>query len=193
MTPTTRYARSGELAIAYQVLGSGDLGLVFAPGFVSNREWGWQEPGLRRYLERLASFSRLLLFDKRGTGLSDPVVGPATLEDRVDDLRAVMDAAGSERAAVLGLSEGGSMAMLFAAQHPERTQALVLYGATPRFTAAPGYPFGADEAAMKILLGTLVERWGEGIALSAWAPSRGQDEALRNWWGGLQRMGASPS
>jgi pimeloyl-ACP methyl ester carboxylesterase len=191
--PRTRYAHAGELAIAYQVLGSGELDLVLAPGFVSHLEWAWQDPDLQRFLERLASFSRLITFDKRGTGLSDPVPGPATLEDRVDDLRAVMDAAGSERAAVLGLSEGGSMAMLFAAQHPERTQALVLYGATPRFTAAPGYPFGADEAAMKILLGTLVERWGEGIALSAWAPSRGQDEALRNWWGGLQRMGASPS
>ena len=126
MTPRTRYARSGELSIAYQVVGSGDLDLVLAPGFVSNLEWGWQEPTLRRYLERLASFSRLILFDKRGTGLSDPVAGPATLEERVDDLRAVMDAAGSERAAVLGISEGGSMAMLVAAQHPERTRALVL-------------------------------------------------------------------
>src|SRR3954469_1735347 len=112
MTPTTRYARSGDLAIAYQVLGSGDVDVVLAPGFVSNLEWGWQEPGLRRYLERLASFSRLILFDKRGTGLSDPVAGPATLEERVDDLRAVMDAAGSERAAVLGVSEGGPAAIV---------------------------------------------------------------------------------
>src|SRR4051812_45223580 len=192
MTPTTRYARSGELAIAYQVLGSGDLDLVLAPGFISNLEWGWQEPGLRRYLERLASFSRLLLFDKRGTGLSDPVAGPATLEERIDDLRAVMDAAGSERAAVLGVSEGGSMAMLFAAQHPERTRALVLYAATPRFTAAPGFPCGADPVAMGSLLAGLVARWGTGAGLSAWAPSRGRDEALRSWWGGYQSMGASP-
>src|SRR3954471_23860152 len=192
MTPTTRYARSGELAIAYQVLGSGALDLVLAPGFVSNLEWGWHEPGLRRYLERLASFSRLILFDKRGTGLSDPGAGPATLEERVDDLRAVMDAAGAERAAVLGISEGGSMAMLFAAQHPERTRALVVYGTTPRFTVAPGFPYGSDPAAMAALLGGLVERWGSGAGLSAWAPSRGGDAALRSFWAGYQRMGASP-
>jgi pimeloyl-ACP methyl ester carboxylesterase len=192
MTPTTRYARSGDLAIAYQVLGSGNLDLVVAPGFVSNLEWGWQEPSLRRYLERLASFSRLILFDKRGTGLSDPVAGPATLEERVDDLRAVMDAAGSERAAVLGVSEGGSMAMLFAAQHPERTRALVLYAATPRFTAAPGFPWGSDPADMAALLDGLVERWGSGRGLSAWAPSRGHDPALRAFWAGYQRLGASP-
>jgi len=192
MTPTTRYARSGELAIAYQVLGSGALDLVLAPGFISNLEWGWQEPGLRRYLERLASFSRLILFDKRGTGLSDPGAGPATLEERVDDLRAVMDAAGSERAAVLGISEGGSMAMLFAAQHPERTRALVLYATTPRFTAAPGYPWGSDPAAMASLLDRLVDNWGTGTGLSAWAPSRGHDPALRAFWAGYQRLGASP-
>jgi pimeloyl-ACP methyl ester carboxylesterase len=187
VTPRTRYARSGELSIAYQVVGSGDLDLVLAPPFVSNLEWGWQERSLRKYLEQLASFSRL-----RGTGLSDPVAGPATLEERVDDLRAVMDAAGSERAAVLGVSEGGSMAVLFAAQHPDRTRALVLYATTPRFTSAPGFPFGADPAQMASLLDALVERWGTGIGLSAWAPSRGGDDALRAWWAGYQRLGASP-
>ena len=161
--PATRYVRSGDLSIAYQVVGSGELDLVLAPGFVSNLDWSWQEPGLRRYLERLASFSRLILFDKRGTGLSDPVAGPATLEERVDDLRAVMDAAGSERAALLGVSEGGSMAMLFAAQHPERTRALVLYATTPRFTVAPDFPWGSDPAQMTTLLDALVERWGSGL------------------------------
>jgi pimeloyl-ACP methyl ester carboxylesterase len=190
--PTTRYARSGDLAIAYHVLGEGDLDLVLAPGFVSNLEWGWQEPSLRRYLERLASFSRLILFDKRGTGLSDPVAGPATLEERVDDLRAVMDAVGSEQAAVLGVSEGGAMAMLFAAQHPERTRALVLYATTPRFTAAPGFPCGSDPTDMAELLDGLVERWGSGRGLSAWAPSRAHDRALRSFWAGYQRLGASP-
>src|SRR6478609_1408045 len=192
MPPATRYARSGELSVAYQVIGSGELDLVLAPGFVSNLDWGWQEPGLRRYLERLASFSRLILFDKRGTGLSDPVAGPATLEQRVDDLRAVMDAAGSERAAVMGVSEGGSMAMLFAAQHPERARALVLYAATPRFTVAPDFPWGADPVAMEKMLEQMVHRWGDGVALGAWAPSRSGDAALRAWWGGYQRLGASP-
>src|SRR3954470_10411876 len=192
MTPTPRYARSGDLAIAYQVVGSGNLDLVLAPGFVSNLEWGWQEPSLRRYLERLASFSRLIIFDKRGTGLSDPVAGPATLEERVDDLRAVMDAAGSERAALFGVSEGGSMAMLFAAQHPERTRALALYATTPRFTAAPEYPGGSDPSAMASLLDTLVENWGSGKGLSAWAPSRGPAPALRSFGAGSRRLGASP-
>ena len=172
VAPKTQYARSGDLAIAYQVVGSEDVDLVMAPGFISHLEWSWQEPSLARFLERLASFSRLLLFDKRGTGLSDPVTGPATLEERVDDLRAVMDAAGSERAAVLGVSEGGPMAMLFAAQHPERTRALVLYGATPRFTAAPDYAGGVEEAQLTSIVDRLLDTWGEGTALGAWAPSR---------------------
>src|SRR3954447_15239702 len=159
MTPTTRYARSGDLAIAYQVLGSGNLDLVLAPGFVSNLEWGWQEPGLRRYLERLASFSRLILFDKRGTGLSDPIAGPATLEERVEDLTAVMNAAGARSAALLGVSEGGAMAMLFAAQNPARTRALALYGAYPRLTRAPDFLVGVDETAMTSLLAGMVDRW----------------------------------
>jgi pimeloyl-ACP methyl ester carboxylesterase len=192
VAPRTRYARSADLSIAYQVLGAGELDLVVAPGFVSHLEWGWQEPSLQHFLERLASFSRLILFDKRGTGLSDPVAGAATLEERVEDLTAVMDAAGSRQAAVMGVSEGGTMAMLFAAQHPERTRALVLYGATPRFTVAPDYPQGLDEAVMMRLLDGLVDRWGDGAALSAWAPSRRDDPGLRAWWAGLQRMGASP-
>ena len=192
MPPRTRYARSGDLSIAYQVVGSGDLDLVMAPGFISHLEWAWQQPDLRRFLERLASFSRLILFDKRGTGLSDPVPTPATLEDRVDDLRAVMDAAGAERPALLGVSEGGAMTMLFAAQHPERVRALVLYAAAPRLARAPDYPCGADPERMKGMLDGLVDRWGEGRLLGAWAPSRAQDDALRSWWAGLQRMGASP-
>ncbi|RBY85671.1 adenylate/guanylate cyclase domain-containing protein [Blastococcus sp. TF02A-30] len=192
MLPSTRYARSGELSIAYQVVGDGPLDLVAAPGFISHLDWNWQEPALRRFLQRLAEFSRLILFDKRGTGLSDPVPGPATLEERTDDLRAVMDAAGSERAALLGVSEGGAMAMLFAAQHPERTRALVLYGAYPRIVRAPDFPEGVDAEVMAAMLSRLVERWGEGSGLGAWAPDHRQDPALRAWWGTLQRMGASP-
>ena len=117
-------ARSGDLSIAYQVIGQGPFDLVAAPGFISHLEWNWQEPSLRRYIERLAEFSRLILFDKRGTGLSDREAGVPTLEQRMDDVRAVMAAAGSERAAVLGISEGGAMSALFAATYPERTAAL---------------------------------------------------------------------
>jgi pimeloyl-ACP methyl ester carboxylesterase len=192
VAPRTRYARSGDLSIAYQVVGSGPLELVLAPGFISHLEWAWQQPDLRRFMERLASFSRLVLFDKRGTGLSDPVPRPATLEERVDDLRAVMDAAGAERPALLGVSEGGAMCMLFAAQHPERTRALVLYAAAPRLSRAPDYPDGKETGRIVRMLDGLVDAWGEGRMLGAWAPSRAGDEALRAWWAGMQRMGASP-
>jgi pimeloyl-ACP methyl ester carboxylesterase len=192
VAPRTRYAHSGTLSVAYQVVGHGSFDLVVAPGFVSHLDWNWQEPSLRAFLEQLSSFSRLILFDKRGTGLSDPVAGPGTLEERVEDLTAVLDAVGSERAAVIGVSEGGAMAMLFAALHPERTRHLVLYGAFPRLVAAPDFPMGIDEQGMTSLLDTLVDRWGEGTALGLWAPSRGGDTALRAWWGTLQRLGASP-
>jgi pimeloyl-ACP methyl ester carboxylesterase len=126
--PETRYARSGELRIAYQVVGSGSLDLVFVPGFVSNLDLWWEEPTWSKFFSRLAAFSRLILFDKRGTGLSDRMANIANLEDRMDDVRAVMDAAHCERAALFGISEGGSMSLLFAATYPERTRALVLYG-----------------------------------------------------------------
>src|SRR5436309_1066278 len=128
MPPETRYATSGDVNIAYQVLGDAPIDLVFVPAFVSHLDLQWADPRIARFLEKLASFSRLILFDKRGTGLSDPVAAPAPLEDRMDDVRAVMDAAGSERAALFGLSEGGAMSVLFAATYPERTRALILCG-----------------------------------------------------------------
>src|SRR5438876_12349886 len=128
MPPETHYAKSGEINIAYQVVGDGPLDLVFVAGFISHLDLQWADPRIARFLNRLASFSRLILFDKRGTGLSDPVAAPAPLEDRMDDVRAVMDAAGSERAALLGLSEGGAMSALFATTYPERTRAPILCG-----------------------------------------------------------------
>jgi pimeloyl-ACP methyl ester carboxylesterase len=172
VAPATRYAHSGEVSIAYQAVGDGPVDLVFAPGFISHVELAWEDPLLARCHERLASFSRLVLFDKRGTGLSDPVPGAATLEERTDDLLAVMDAAGSERAAIFGISEGGSMAALFAATHPERTSSLVLYGAFPRILRAPDFPVGIDPAGLQHL-DAMIDRWGEGVGLEAWAPSRG--------------------
>ena len=129
--PETRYARSGDVRIAYQVVGDGPLDLVFVPGFVSNIDMFW-EMALAQFFSRLASFSRLILFDKRGTGLSDRDVGIATLEERMDDVRAVMDAAGSKSAALFGFSEGGAMSLLFAATYPQRARALVLYGSFAR-------------------------------------------------------------
>jgi class 3 adenylate cyclase/dienelactone hydrolase len=144
--PQTRYARSGDVSIAYQVLGDGPFDIVFVPPMVSNVELGWDVPNVRTFLEGLASFSRLIHFDKRGTGMSDRVVGAPTLETRMDDVRAVMDAAGSERAALVGWSEGVAMSCLFAATYPERAWALVLYGGKARDLRAPDYPWGPTEA-----------------------------------------------
>jgi pimeloyl-ACP methyl ester carboxylesterase len=144
--PVTRYARSGEVSIAYQVVGDGPFDVVVVPPSVSNVELGWDVPTVRVFLERLASFSRLIHFDKRGTGMSDRVAGAPTLEMRMDDVRAVMDAAGSERAAVVGWSEGVAMSVLFAATYPQRVWALVLYGGAAREQRAPDYPWGRSEA-----------------------------------------------
>lgn len=142
MPRETKYAKSNGVNIAYQVVGDGPMDLVFVMGWVSNIEYFWEEAHFARFLRRLASFSRLILFAKRGTGLSDRAVGVPGLEERMDDLRAVMDAAGSRRAALLGLSEAGAMCTLFAATYPERTSALVLIGCVPRRLWAPDYPWG---------------------------------------------------
>jgi class 3 adenylate cyclase len=145
MPPETRYARSGDVSIAYQVVGDGPFDVVFVPPMLSHVELGWQIPGVRMFRERIASFARLIDFDKRGTGMSDRVTGAPTLEARMDDVRAVMDAAGSERAALMGWSEGVAMSVLFAATYPDRTSALVLYGGNARELRAPDYPWGPTE------------------------------------------------
>jgi pimeloyl-ACP methyl ester carboxylesterase len=139
--PEIRYLKSGDVSIAYSVVGNGPMGLIFAPGFTSNVEYGWEEPGLASFYRSLGSFGRLIVFDKRGTGLSDHMQAGEALETRMDDVRAVMDSAGSERAAIIGFSEGGSMATLFAASHPERTTGLILYGALVAGTWSPETPW----------------------------------------------------
>jgi len=144
MRPETRYAKSGDISLAYQVIGDGPLDFVVVPGWISNVDFAWEDPLYGDWVRRLAAFSRVILFDKRGTGLSDRDVGDSTLEDRMDDLRAVLAAAGSDRAAVMGFSEGGPLSMLFAATYPERVRALVLYATFARFAEAPDYPEGAE-------------------------------------------------
>src|SRR5207248_4727889 len=148
-TPPTRYARSGDASIAFQVVGDGTIDLVLVLGFATHLELQWESPPFARFFERISSFSRLIIFDKRGTGLSDPVAEVPTLEQRVDDVRAVMDAAGSRRAALFGISEGGPMSVLLAAGHPERVSSLVLYGAMGRTTEAPDYPWATDAEALR--------------------------------------------
>ena len=141
--PDTRYAKSGDLSIAYQVAGHGPIDLVFAAGWISNVELGWEQPRIARFYERLTSFSRLILFDKRGTGLSDrvPDSRPPTIEERTDDIRAVLDAVGSERAAIFGVSEGGNMSVVFAATYPRRTRALITYSVFAKREWSPDYPW----------------------------------------------------
>ena len=187
--PETRYARSGDVAIAYQVVGDGPVDLVVVPGAISNIDLEWDEPRIAAYHRKLASFSRLILFDKRGTGLSDQVLGVPTLEERMDDVRAVMDAAGSERAVLMGSSEGAAMSALFAATHPERTAALVLYGAYPAVKLKSRERFEGTLAA-------LPDSWGSRESadedLRMYAPSVAHEPALRAWWPRYIRASASP-
>jgi pimeloyl-ACP methyl ester carboxylesterase len=195
MRPETRYATSGDVHIAYQVVGDGPLDLVWVPGAVTHLEYEWEEPSRARFLERLASFSRLIRLDKRGTGLSDRVSISElpTLEQRMDDVRAVMDAARVERAALFGVSEGGAMGLLFAATYPERTAALVLYGAQPRFLRAEDYPWGVDPEQYERVLAETPGKWGRtDDRVLRLAPSLADDARHREWFFTNQRLGASP-
>jgi class 3 adenylate cyclase/alpha-beta hydrolase superfamily lysophospholipase len=179
--------------VAYQVMGEGDRDLVLVQGFVSHLDLQWENPGMAQFLQRLASFNRLIMFDKRGTGLSDRAVGIPTLEERMDDVRAVMDAAGSERAVLMGISEGGPMSILFAATYPERTQALVLHGSMARSTEAPDYPWAAPTEALVDSAREFLEPWiftGEDIEI--WTPSYADDPKAKQWVGRYRRAGVSP-
>jgi pimeloyl-ACP methyl ester carboxylesterase len=189
--PQTRYVKSGEVHIAYQVLGDGPIDLLWVPGFVSHLEYDWEHPRPARFFRRLASFSRLIRFDKRGTGLSDRVAIP-TLEERMDDVRAVLDATGSSRAALIGVSEGGPMSLLYAATYPERTSALVLYGSYARRAWGPDHPFGVTSERMQGILETLEKDWGASVAMEIWSPSMLGDEAYKQWRATYLRLAASP-
>ena len=170
MGPETRYALSGDVHIAYQVIGDGPFDLVFVPGFVTHMELQWRLPGFEAFLRTLGSFSRLIRFDKRGTGMSDPVNGAPSLETRMDDVRVVMDAVGSRRAAFYGLSEGAALSILFAATYPERTAALVVRSCSPRTLWAPDFPWGRSEQAYQP---------ETDQALQVFAPRAGAREAVR--------------
>ena len=192
LRPETKYARSGDVNIAYQVLGSGPFDLVYVPGWVTHIEYGWEEPTLARFYRRLASFSRLILFDKRGTGLSDQTTGMPTLEQRMDDVRAVMEAVGSERAVVFGMSEGGNMAMLFAATYPEHTLALVTFGVFAKRVWSPDYPWAPTPEERQKFYDAIEREWGGPIGVEDLAPSVAGDARFRRWWAAYQRRSASP-
>jgi len=186
--PETRYAKSGDVSIAYQVLGKSNLDLVYVPGFVSNLDRYWENPIWVDFFSRIKGFSRLILFDKRGTGLSDRVAGVPDLEVRMDDVRAVMDAVGSERAALFGQSEGGAMSMLFAATYPERTRSLILFG-----TYAHHATWVLSGERLQAFLDLIERGWGTGGTVEFFVPSKASDDNFRRHWAGWERAGASPA
>ena len=192
LKPPTRYAKSDGLSIAYQVFGDGPVDLVFVPGFVSNVEASWLSPSLLHMYERLASFARVIIFDKRGTGVSDPIDGVSTLEQRMDDVRAVMEGADSDQAVLFGFSEGAPMSLLFAATYPERVKALVLYGAMARATEAPDYPFAPPAEAFLEAGALISEYWGQGVNVEMFSPSVQDDPVARQTWASVETFGATP-
>jgi class 3 adenylate cyclase len=191
--PIARYAKSGDVNIAYLVEGDADLDLVWIPPWISQVEYLWAEESLGRVMERLNSFARVITFDRRGSGLSDPLSGAPTLEEQMDDVLAVMDAAGSERAAIAGTLEGGPMAALFAAAHPHRVSHLVLYSTFARATWAPGYEWTWSAEERQRAMDLAVEHWGEGFVAGGVAPSLAADKDFMEWAGRLERLAASPA
>jgi len=190
--PVTQYAKSGDLHIAYQVIGDGPIDLVIVPGWVSHIEIVWQEPKAAAFLRRLAEFSRLILFDKRGTGMSDPVSYAPPVDERMDDIGAVMDAAGSQRAALLGYSEGGALALVFAASHPQRISGVIAYASFARILRSPDYRMGFPEGAISEWLATFGRAREHGDFYDVVVPSRRGDEEFREWFGRITRQSASP-
>lgn len=188
----TRYAKSGELNIAYQVFGGGNVDMVLIPGWASNVENIWTLREFKEFADKLAQFARVILLDRRGTGLSDHVVDPPTLEERMDDVRAVLDAAGWERAVILGISEGGPMAMLFGATYPNRVPALILYGTFARFSRADDYPHGFPPQANEKWLAAIEPKWGTGELSRYFAPSIALDAAATRKLARLERLAMSP-
>ncbi len=192
--PETHYVENGDVNIAYQVVGDGDLDIVFVMGWISHLEYFWKHPLFANFLNRLASFSRLILFDKRGTGLSDrvPLSELPTLEQRMEDVHAVMDAVGSERAVLIGVSEGGPMCSLFAATYPEKTTALVMIGTYAKRIKDEDYPWGVSAEDREAFFEMMRRDWGKPVGIEERAPSMAADEEFRSWWAEYLRMGASP-
>lgn len=190
--PETRYAKSGDVNIAYQVVGDGPIDIVYVPGWVSHLEYAWESPIVASFYRRLASFSRLILFDKRGTGMSDQTTDLPTLEQRMDDVRAVMEAADSSRAVIFGMSEGGSMSVLFAATYPQRTVALITFGIFAARAWDPEYPWAPTPEQRQKFFDAIENEWGGPIGIDDLAPSLASNQGFRDWWATYQRRSASP-
>lgn len=194
MKPTTQYTKSGRINIAYQVFGAGDVDIVYIPGWVSNIDWMWACPELVTFLQELGKIARVILFDKRGTGLSDRVVELSTLEERMDDIRAVMDAVGSEKAVLFGHSEGGSVSALFAATYPNRTLSLITFGIFAKRRYSAEYPWAPTDEERQVVYDMIENNWGGGeMKLESLAPSKAGDKMFMDWLANYFRSGASPS
>ncbi len=187
------YAKSRGLNVAYSLAGDGPIDLVLVPGFVSHLEAGFELPAIERAVRRLTRFARVISFDKPGTGLSDPIDGPQTLEHRMEDLTAVLDGAGAERAALFGISEGAPMSALFAATHADRTQALIMYGSYARGSATDDYPWAPEWDQVEAAAQMIDAEWGKGLWLDVYAPSVAADPEFARWWSHYQRVAASPA
>lgn len=189
-----RYARSGTANLAYQVSRDWPLDVLLVPGFISQVDYAWRGPSLTRFLRQLGTFTRVIGYDKRGMGLSDrdPSDITPTMEQRVADVSAVLDAAGSSRAALFAWSEGGPTAVRFALAHPERVAALILVGTTARFTDAPDYPEGIPREVLEPAIEVWQEAWGTGVALALYGPSVADDAHVAAWWAAYQRFAATP-
>lgn len=194
MKPKTQYTKSGRINIAYQVFGSGPVDLVYVPGWISNIDWMWACPELVHFLRKLGNIARVILFDKRGTGLSDRVVELSTLEARMDDIRAVMDAVGSQKAILFGHSEGGSASALFAATYPNRTISLITFGIFAKRIYSPTYPWAPTKEERQVTYDMIENSWGSGeMNLESLAPSKANDKVFMEWLANYLRSGASPS
>jgi len=190
--PQTQYTNAGDVSIAYQVVGDGPIDLLYAPGWLSNIEYAWESTHYTDFMTKLGRFARLIFFDKRGTGLSERVVSFPTLEQRTDDIVAVLNAVGSEKTVIFGLSEGGNMAAMFAATYPERTRALVLSGTPARGSWAPDYPWGWKPEYLEDFISLVLDNWGEPVGFEEAAPSMVDNKAASGWWGAYIRNSASP-
>src|SRR3954451_6243118 len=191
--PRTRYTRARDgISIAYQVVGEGERDIVFVPQTFSAVEALWEHPTVARFFERLGGLGRVILYDRRGTGMSDRTRGTASLEEQVDDVHAVMDVAGANRADLIAIMEGGPMAMLFAASAPERVRSLTLYAAFARSTRARDYPSAWPDEDRAAAMAQMIEHWGDGTLAARFAPSHAADRTLREWLGRLQRLSLRP-
>lgn len=190
--PEIQYTRSGDYYLAYQVFGDGPKTLLFASGFLSHLELMWEEPGLAQYFRRLSQSARVILFDKRGVGLSDRVGVTPTAEETVEDIVVILDAVGCEKATLMSVSEGGPIVIMFAATYPGRTAQLILYGTMPKWIRSYDYPWALSRSQYDSWLAHLIDNWGSAVSLQHFAPSRAEEAAFQSWWAKMLRHSATP-